>query len=183
MSTSETDIFTVGLCPCGAGTVAKHVTTQDNPWSGADICFTIECKVCASEWRLEHGHLVSRHSETEYRAARNCEENAYKPLRRLVDSLVEGYLTSFAAKSKKAELAEMTRLGITSLSYAQYLKHRSDGKTPAQACNGLRNRPWVTKLAETQSLNNELEKLLAAHEAAQQATKNAAKKIVRKKIA
>ena len=77
----------------------------------------------------------------------------------------------------------MTRLGITSLSYAQYLKHRSEGKTPTQACYGLRNRSWLIELATVKSLDNKLEKLLSAHEAAQQATKNAAKKIMRKKIA
>lgn len=183
MSTSETVTFTVEPCPCGAGTIAKHITTQDNPWSGADICFTIECKVCASEWRLEHGHIVLRNSETEYLVARKNEESAYKPLRSLVDSLVEGYLSKFVAKSIKAESTEMTRLGITSLSYAQYLKHRSEGKTPTQACYGLRNRSWLIELATVKSLDNKLEKLLSAHEAAQQATKNAAKKIMRKKIA
>lgn len=183
MSTSETVSFTVGPCPCGAGTIAKHVTTQDNPWSSADISFTIECKLCASEWRLERQYMVLRRSETEYLAARKNEESAYKPLCRLVDLLVEGYLTAFAAKSKKAELAEMTRLGITSLSYAQYLKHRSEGKTPTQACYGLRNLPWLTELAVVQSLNNKLGELLFAHEAAQQETKDTAKKIVRKQIA
>lgn len=183
MSTSETDIFTIGPCPCGAGTIAKHVTTQDNPWSGADIHFSIECKSCAAQWRLEHGHLVLRSSDAEYLAARKNEENAYKPLRILVDSLVEEYLSKFAAKSKKAELAEMTRLGITSLSYAQYRKHRSEGKTPAQACYGLRNPTWLTALAAEQSLDEKLSKLLSAYKAAQQATKNAATKIVRKNIA
>ncbi len=156
MSTSETVTFAVGPCPCGAGRIAKHVTTQDNPWSGADICLTIECKVCASEWRLEHSHLVLGRSEIEYHAARKNEESAYKPLRSLVDSLINGYLTAFAAKSKKAELAEMTRLGVTNLPYAQYLKHRAEGKTPAQACHGLRNRPWLINLAGAPSLNNEL---------------------------
>ncbi|MER0203285.1 MAG: hypothetical protein DU480_05380 [Nitrosomonas sp.] len=127
--------------------------------------------------------MVLRSSETEYLDARKNEESTYKPLYSLVDSLVEGYLSRFGAKSKKAELAEMTRLGITSLSYAQYLKHRSEGKLPTQACYGLRNRPWLSELATAESLDNKLEKLLSAYKAAQQATKNAAKKIVRKKIA
>lgn len=182
MSTSETDTFAIGPCPCDAGAIVKHVTTQDNPWSSVDIDFTIECKVCASKWRLEHGHMVLRSSETEYLAARKNEENTYKALRRLVDSLIDYYLVSFAARSKKAEWAEMTRLRITSLSYAQYLKHRSEGKTPTQACYGLQNRAWLAELAAAQSLDNRLEELLSIHEAAQQATKDAAKKIVRKKI-
>jgi hypothetical protein len=31
MSTSETDEYKVGICPCGQGAVMKTIVTQDNP--------------------------------------------------------------------------------------------------------------------------------------------------------
>jgi hypothetical protein len=46
MSTSETDEYKIGKCPCGNGDIIKSVTTQDNPWSGADIYYRVDCDKC-----------------------------------------------------------------------------------------------------------------------------------------
>jgi hypothetical protein len=180
MSTSETDILTIGSCPCGAGTIKEYTVTQDNPFSKWIKYFEIKCNICASEWRIEHDHyLVLKSSEIEYNSARKSEESAYNQLHNFVESLVDDYFCIFAVRSKKAEWAEMCRLGITSLSYANYLKS-SKGKTPGQASYGLGNLAWLTKLAEKQSLDEKLCNLLSVHNKAKQATEYAAKKIVRK---
>jgi hypothetical protein len=55
MSTTDIGIVEEGPCPCGKGHIAKQVTTQDNPWSTADVCYSIECADCSGAWRLEHG--------------------------------------------------------------------------------------------------------------------------------
>jgi hypothetical protein len=41
MSTSETTHSAIGNCPCGNGKIIESYTTQDNPWSSADIGFSI----------------------------------------------------------------------------------------------------------------------------------------------
>lgn len=69
MSTSETVEWTLGKCPCGLGEIVNEITTQDNPWSSADSNLFIRCERCASEWRIEHRHLVKKGSDSEYKAA------------------------------------------------------------------------------------------------------------------
>src|SRR5689334_8093734 len=69
MSTSETVSFKACDCPCGAGEVTRHVTTQDNPWSSADIHLTLDCPVCAQAWQLRFEALELIESLQPYRAA------------------------------------------------------------------------------------------------------------------
>lgn len=77
----------------------------------------------------------------------------------------------------------MIRLGISSLSYRQYLEHRATGKSPAAACYGLRNHTWLAGLAAEQTLEEKLSELIATYEKAEKETQNASTKIVRQKIA
>lgn len=183
MSTSETTTFEVGVCPCGNGRIVKHITTQDNPWSSADIAYEIQCPKCSSEWRLEHRQLILRASEAPYKNARVKEHSEYEKLRVLVDGLVNGYFASFSAPSKKAELAEMQRLGISNHSYNSFLKEKRAGKPPAQLCFGLRNLPWLRRLDEQHGSKKQLSEMLAAWESAKKEGESAYGNIVRQPIA
>ena len=127
--------------------------------------------------------MVLRSSETNYRIARAKEEAALTPLRSSVDQIVTDYFAGFAASTKKAEHAEMVRLGITAMSYRQYLDHRRKGETISQACNGLRNEEWLLSEAAAHSREAELRSLIAIHLAAREATNEASKEIVRRKVA
>src|SRR5579859_4356481 len=114
MSTSETVDFELGPCPCGAGKLVKSITTQDNPWSSADISYSIACASCSQAWRIEGHGLVNVQSEAPYSAAYREERAKHAALNALCGPLVDSYFRVFAAKSKKAEHAEMARLGIYS---------------------------------------------------------------------
>lgn len=182
MSTSEKDTFDNGPCPCGSGRIARHVTSYDNPWSGADVSYSIECQKCSSEWRFD-SHvaplMVRRSSEVEYTAALAEQMAASGELSAASQQIVAAYFAKFAAKNKKSEHAELERIGITSRSYKQYLAHRRVGGTAATASFASRNTEWLLQQAADESRHEEIVELLERSERAKQATAEAAKKIER----
>ena len=183
MSTSETVTFDKGPCPCGAGHIDQHVTTQDNPWSTADIAYSINCLKCSREWRLDNKTLVLRSSEAPYAAAKTAEEIARRPLQTLVRSIAVSHFSSFGARSKKAAHAELERLGLTSMSYRQYLEHVSKGGTIATAASPLRNQRWLQEVAKKQGLTEQLDNLTEALSHATKELEHASSQVVRKKVA
>lgn len=180
MSTSETDEFELGACPCGAGKIIKSVTTQDNPWSGADISYWIRCPACSVEWRIESGSLVKVASERPYEAAIKVASRAHDAVKLIADRLVAGYFATFGAKTKKAEHAEAVRLGIFKHDYRSYLRSRANAATPAGACHALANTAWVKKLANGAGTLGEFETALAEQQRTRQLVDEAGRKIVRK---
>ncbi|RWI57170.1 MAG: hypothetical protein EOR16_16510 [Mesorhizobium sp.] len=120
MSTSETTEFPVANCPCGKGRILKYVTTQDNPWSSADVSYGVDCSQCAREWEItSHGTLTNRESERPYNEAYRAGREIATELHSLVDGLVDQYFEDFGAKTMTAELREMQRLGISKMNIAQ----------------------------------------------------------------
>lgn len=184
MSTSETVTFNKGPCPCNDGHIAQHVTTQDNPWSTADICYSIECVKCRGEWRLEGDSpmAVLRSSEPNYYAAQREERLAYDVFSAAASQLIADYFSSFSAKNKKLEHAEMERLNLTSMSYRQYLVHRRNGQAVASACHGQRNTAWLLRQAEACGRQSEVAGLLDRYERAKKASSEAARRIVRRRV-
>src|SRR5205809_6061374 len=67
-------------------------------------------------------------------------------LNKMLGGLVERYFETYAAKSKKAEHAEMMRLGIASGSYQDFLKRRREGRTRGEIANLHRNAEWIAQL-------------------------------------
>jgi hypothetical protein len=183
MSTSETTTFNKGPCPCGQGRLAQHVTTQDNPWSTADIVYSIECPGCSSEWRLDGKTLILRSSEVAHAEATKTEQAAAQRLRALALSIVAHHFKPFAPGSKKAEHAELQRLGITSMSYRQYLDLRRNGGTIATAAAPTRNPTWLRGVADHQGRTQELDELTAAHTATEDARRATYEQVVRRNVA
>jgi hypothetical protein len=179
MSTSETVEFPVGACPCGQGRIVRSITSQDNPWSGADIFHYIDCRQCAGIWRMEYGRFVDTRTEADYNTATQHERVCREKLHELIEALVNQYFADFGATTVKAEHAEMVRLGITSQNYRQYLKGKNEGFSPAQMCYALKNGEWLMGLALAASQDVDLQRRQAAYETATAATNDASKKIVR----
>jgi hypothetical protein len=181
MSTSETVTLDANVCPCGCGKILKHVTTQDNPWSSADISYELSCESCEADWILENTGvaLVSRREAAEENSAREAWLQAGEPLRALVEELVSGYFGRFAAPSKKAEWREMQRLDIYKGSYRNFLQDKAKGGRPGQTAYGLRNRPWLAGLAEERNRQSELKQLIATWDARKDAWEQAARRVRR----
>jgi hypothetical protein len=131
---------------------------------------------------MQYGSFVKISTETDYNKATQQERECRACLHDLVSALVNQYFEQFAAKTKKAEHAEMVRLGITSAGYRDFLKRKNEGNSPAQMCSGLNNRDWLTDLARASSVEAELNRLRLAYENAEAATRAACKKIVRRRI-
>jgi len=182
MSTTDTIELPLCPCPCGQGQVIRRITTQDNPWSSADIEDFLKCPHCQPDWQLDGSNFTLRSSATPYREASVAEEKATRALTELVQILVNGYFDRFAAPTKKAQHDEMLRLSITSLNYRQYLSERRKGRSPAQCCWGLNNKAWLQSLAAAQSKETELERLIAASETTRAAASDAYKQIVRRPL-
>lgn len=182
MSTSETFTIDAGPCPCGNGRIAKHVTSQDNPWSSVDIHYSLECPTCSKNWQLRDRYIVQLSSEGSHNAARAKQSAVSASLKRLVNELVSDYFHKLSAKSKKAEHAEMTRLGITSLSYNGYLKHRRQGGTIEEAASGIANRAFLLAEAAAVGKKDALVALLSGYDCASKDVADAAAQIVRKRV-
>jgi hypothetical protein len=130
MSTSETVEFPVGACPCGQGRIVRSVTSQDNPWSSADIFHYIDCRQCAGIWRMENERFLDTRTEADYNTATQHERLCREKLHELIEAHVNRYFADFGAETIKAEHAEMIRLGITSQNYRSTSKAKTKGARP-----------------------------------------------------
>lgn len=126
MSTWEKWTDVVGSCPCGAGRILRHVESPDNPYSKTTSSLEIECETCVRTWRLEAFSevLVNIASEAEYKQASPKSSATHQTLRREVAAIVDRYFSGLALTTKKAEYAELTRLGLTSISYRDFTAAR-----------------------------------------------------------
>ncbi|WP_146022455.1 hypothetical protein [Pseudomonas sp. FW305-70] len=182
MSTSETVTFNLGPCPCGDGQIAKRVTSQDNPWSGVDTSYSIDCPTCSREWRIVHQSLVLRSSEALFNSASAAESAARNALHNFLQFIVKNHFSDFSAPTKKAEHAELERLGLTYMSYRQYLEHRRKGGSICTASAPLRNLAWARAAARKLNVERQFEALTEANSQAEQAADHARTLIVRKRI-
>jgi hypothetical protein len=178
MSTSETDDFELGPCPCGAGKLIQSITTQDNPWSSTDVSYSIDCPSCSRGWRIDGRKLVNVESEAPYNAATREERAKHAALMQLCSPLVDSYFQAFAAKTKKAEHAEMVRLDTYSGSYRNFLKDKAERKACSEITYPLRNLGWLADLAKQAGVSAEFDWRLKEFEDAQKRTSEAYKAIV-----
>jgi hypothetical protein len=183
MSTSETIDFELGPCPCGVGKLVQSITTQDNPWSSADVGYLIDCPSCSRCWRIDGRRLVNVKSEAPYNAASREEGAKYAALRLLCDPLIESYFLAFAAKTKKAEHAEMVRLDIYSGGYRNFLTSKREKKRScSEIAYGLRNHGWLADLARQAGIGTEFARRLKELEDAKKRSSEAYKAIIRQPI-
>ena len=147
------------------------------------MSYAIECSRCATDWRLDHQTLVLRSSEVALANATQVEQLAAARLRTLAQEIVGQFFAAFSAPTKKAEHAELERLGLTNMSYRQYLEHRRGGGTVASAPVPRRNAEWLKQTAAFQGREGELETLSSAHREAKEARQRAYEQVVRRRVA
>jgi hypothetical protein len=180
MTKRELDTFQEAVCPCGKGHILRHVASTDYRHTSVHISYSIGCTECNRIWRLEHGTLVLRGSETTYVAAKVESDLARNKLHEFAQSLVKSYCERMVFKSKKAELEHLLSLGICQAKYASYIKDRRTGKAMHEMAYGLRNISWLTALAEAVGKRDVLAELLRAHEVLSAKTEAASTQIVRR---
>jgi hypothetical protein len=183
MSTSETVDFPVGDCPCGNGKILKYVTTQDNPWSSADISYEIHCSRCVSEWQItNYGLLTNRESERPHNEAYQAEQATARDLHSLVDDLVDQYFQDFGAKTMTGELREMQRLGISTMNIAQFRQAVRAGRRPSERAYALRNIDWLSSLAKAAGKESAFWELRVRQDEAREKTAETAKAVIRRSV-
>lgn len=180
MSTSETVEFDVGKCPCGNGAIVKSVTTQDNPWSSADISFSISCTKCSSEWIVGYGSLSSRAETSALRAAEDSQRKVEEELRSMIAPLVDDYFDQLGLPTMVAEHRELLRLDITTGDVRQYRKSRSaGGKKISEICAPMRNQGWVETLITSAGKSKEYKETTSRLDQARAECRAAAAKVKR----
>ncbi|WP_148046552.1 hypothetical protein [Pseudomonas rhodesiae] len=179
MSTSETDVYEVRPCPCGAGQITKTVVSQTNRWSIPDISYSIECKACSKDWRIERKVMVLRSSETESNSLDDSTKRARAALYEFMRSIVVHQFSGFSAPTSKAEHAELLRLDLTNMSYRQYLDHKRKGGSVCTAVIPSRNRAWLVSAAKQMNALKQLEELFEADAKANHAQNLACRKVIR----
>jgi hypothetical protein len=147
MSTAERDSFTIAECPCGNGKIIKNVVSWDNPWSGVDTSFHLDCENCAREWTIDDSGktLTLRSSTAAESDALNKWLKATSTLNDYLRPLTLRYLARQNPRSKKAEHALLRNAGIYGGSYKNYLEERKHG-SPAQASDPSRNPEFAAQL-------------------------------------
>ena len=184
MSTSETVEFEVDACPCGQGKIIKYVTTQDNPWSKADIGYGIGCTKCAIEWRFEYHRssgLVNRASEIPYIEASREEDATSKALQALIDPVVDAYFASRLPRPMTHELREMQALGISRQNIKDYRQARKQGRKHSELTCALKNLDWLAKLMANKGNMDRFGSLRSEYERTRSAASEARDRIVRYK--
>lgn len=184
MSTSETDEFVVAACPCARGQIIKTVVSYDNPWSGADVSYRIECGKCRSEWDLSPSGntLTLRSSLSPWLSAGNLQTQAQQKTAAYLRMLASHFFSKQTFPSKKAEHGWMVSSGLFKGSYQSYLsarKVRSVHEIVALDPGSAFVAQLVTEYGDPKFFDD----LRAAEAAAQAATKEASAHIVRRKIA
>lgn len=181
MSTSETEIFDIGNCPCGGGKIVKSVTTQDNPWSGADVALFIRCAKCSSEWDVGYGRLTLISSAVPHQQAAAKEGALYSEIAAFAGNVFRREFEKNVLKTKKAQLAYFVENALTTMSYRQYLKHVGEGGRPWAACRWSNNVDWLLAKCTSEERSG-LSELLGRYDGARQETVVASKQIVTRKV-
>jgi hypothetical protein len=183
MSTSETVDLEIAACPCGAGKIIKYITTQDNPWSSADISYGIGCRKCAGEWRIAtYGGMINIESERPYREAYATENALSAQIHEIVDPLVNAHFTRLALRAMTAELREMHRLGIARINIDQYRKERRRGRSYADLTHALNNLEWLSRLVSEAGKGEGFAELRSAYEDAKRRSTATQSQIIRRSI-
>ncbi len=182
MTRVEHDTFEEGPCPCGNGHILRHVESTEYRYSSVHNSYSVDCLACNRRWRIVHGTLVLRESETPYLAAQVGRDSARGALQRLAQELVESYLNTQTFKSKKAELEHLLALNLSGCNYAAYLKERRDGNSVHQLAHGLRNIPWLKERALDSGRMAELMELLHDYEVTSKALEVASRQVVRRSV-
>ena len=178
MSTSETADFEMGKCPCGNGSIIKSVTTQDNPWSGADISYSVACKKCAAEWNMGHGSLSSRAETSILRQRESDQLKVEDEIRSIVAPLVDRYFDQLSMPTMAAEHRELQRLDITSGDIRQYRKSRNGGRNRISGiCFPMRNKAWVEGLIAAAGKSDDYARAVERLDRARRACRDAASKV------
>ncbi|WP_443191817.1 hypothetical protein [Pseudomonas indica] len=163
MTRREFDSFHQAVCPCGKGEIIRRVESTDYRYTSVHISYSLECRDCASLWRLEHGSLILRSSELPYLSAKSVSDAARNELYKFAQVLVKRYFEAKIFKSKKAELEHLKEIGIYDASYNSYVKDRRT-KEIHEVAYGLKNTQWLRSITSSQEEASTLSRLALASE-------------------
>ena len=135
MSKVEHDSWRDSACLCGNGRVTRHVESTDYPFGGASTTYSLEYSTCSRTWRLDGRTFVDRASEAAASVAYEAFSAVNEMLSALASAIVDRHIASAELRTRKAELAELERLGLSGGDYRSYTKARSNGSTPGRATN------------------------------------------------
>lgn len=175
----EHDSYRDGPCLCGQGQVTRHVSSTDYPFGAAEVTYSLDCKNCTREWRLEFGTLVEIRSSSAAKIAYGDWLKLAEATAELRSKIVNSHISFLDLRTKKAEMEELARLKLYQHNYRQYIKRRRLGETPGQIAHETsHDRSGLISIAGDQ--RGMLIASLDDADGAMRAWKSAAKRIVRR---
>jgi hypothetical protein len=166
LSTSETTEHNIGVCPCGDGHIVQEVTTQDNPWSSADIAYVVDCPKCRKLWSAGRSTLTSIPDEAERSRAYGVVREISDQIDALVEDEVNAYFADPRFKNMAQEQREMSHLGLVPRDIRNYRNGRNAGVKYSDLCRPINNPRWLRELLKPYGKVPELDRLVSAHAAA-----------------
>lgn len=111
-------------------------------FGGADVTYSLDCVDCSRDWSFQHKTFTLRSSEIEANALYARWNAACDALRTSAQRIVDAHFARLGVMNKKAELAELVRLGLSAGTYRSYLdarRSRSAGQVAGAYgdCSGL----------------------------------------------
>ena len=180
MSKVEHDSWRESACLCGEGQVTRHVSSTDYPFGGAHVSYSLDCTRCLRKWRLDGRVFVDRETESAVRAAYDKMRPVDDKLKALASAIIDRHIAGADLRTRKAELAELERLGLSAGDYRAYTMARRNGHSPGHATNLCRGLAGLKSIAGDDTLEVErLAALVAGLKAECEAT---ASKVIRTRV-
>lgn len=166
-------------CLCGKGQVTRHVASTDYVFGSADVSYSLDCRHCSSRWHLNGKTFVDRATKAAEDAAYQSWLAAMTPFSALAVRIIDRHVAAAGLKTRKAELAELVRLGLAVDDYRGYTAARRNGASPGAAASNRRNVAGLATIAGPDA--SELEALSRKAETLHSAMDNASKQVIRRK--
>jgi len=179
MSKVEHDSWRESTCLCGEGQVTRHVSSTDYPFGGADTSYSLDCGRCLGKWRLDGRVFMDRETERAANAAYDKMRPINDELRALASAIIDRHIAGAGLRTRKAELAELERLGLSAGDYRAFTMARRNGHTPGQAANLYRGLGGLKSIAGADT--SEVERLVALGAQLKAEWEDAASKVIRKR--
>jgi hypothetical protein len=179
MSKVEHDSWRESACLCGLGQVTRHVSSTDYVFGSADVSFSLDCPVCAGEWDLNHKTFTLRSSAVAAADFYAQWTQACDALSRLSAKVVDDHFARLGRLTRKAELAELIRLGLTAGTYRTYLSARQ-GRSPGQVAGAHGDSSGLISIAGPAA--PDVRRLVRARDELRRQWEAAGKQIVRRAL-
>jgi hypothetical protein len=181
MSRFEESTYSLGPCPCGAGTIDRYHADMDHGYSTPFYETTISCADCDKRWAIEGKHLVLKESESKYNQLLVELSGALAALKALATPIIVRHVVCREYGGVERQYRELRRLGLVRLGFRAY-QQATRQRYFWEVCEPANNTAWLLSRCETPEERAALERVVARLAGLNEAVPDAARSIVRRPL-